>query len=131
MGTYGQVAVVGSQQDIVHIGQQCDGYPSGLGARIKMILGDDPTIVNGFGGDDAIPAAFNGMECLAAYLVGKLKADRIGHIYLEPSNGALDGEYIYTLSERAGKLRIVVKGGDGTVFYDGPFAAFDPDTLKV
>lgn len=105
----------------VHV--QCDGYPSGLGRSLQAICGP---IVNGFGAD-AAPSASNGMGCLAARIVHKLKTG-IGHVYLvaPPGKTDLGGGYTYDLRPDAGTTGAVLCrlwGYDGkTTEYDGPIA---------
>ncbi len=98
MGTRGNVVVESDGKAIIRIYRQWDTYPAGMGADLQEIVGD-PIICNGFGGDAAIPTHFNGMGCLAAYLVGELKTG-IGSVYVESVTDEPDGcfiEYVYTL----------------------------------
>lgn len=136
MGTRGHVVVVdGSGKRLVRIYRQFDTYPTGMGADLLSILGQ-PKLVNGYGRDDGIPEVFNGMGCLAAYLVGKLKADEIGNVYLHATDEEPDGvfiEWVYTLTPGADdRLWLQVEmlgGGTYTIVYDGPFAEFDPSAV--
>jgi hypothetical protein len=123
----------GSGDRLANIYHHYDGYPSGLGVKLKTILGDDPIIDMGVSGDMDCPQHFNGAGCLAAYLVARLKLGHsrsldgttrsIGNVYLEPIHYEPDGifiEYVYRIivTETAinngtlepGKLHIVVMG---------------------
>jgi hypothetical protein len=131
---------------IVTIYRQMDGYPSGHGKELAKFLAGR-TIVNGFGSGTPGKAS-NGMGCLAATLVGHLKGDSIGGIYLYPPDSEDCGEeYIYTISNSATRtgsginLKVeAVRGGYGdkprtlTVLFDGPpeeFSAEKAEALRV
>ena len=93
---------------------QCDGYIGGLGMEIKEILNDgDVRIGNGIGSMDFSPKTFNGMGCLAAYLIGKLKGEEIGHTYMchiPDEEEYEEQEYLYVLesdSEVTGNYKYV------------------------
>ena len=94
---------------IATIYRQYDGYPSGLGMDIYNILNNGKaTLLNGFG-DHKAPAYFNGMGCLAAYLIGELKERRIGNVYLYPPNSKIyNEEYVYTVFCKDNELMIEV-----------------------
>ena len=94
-------------QTLITIYRQYDGYPSGLAMDIFDALNADKgtTVLNGFG-DHTSPEFFNGMGCLAAFLIGKLKT-RIGNIYLYPPDSSDCGEeYTYTLYQDEQDLKI-------------------------
>jgi len=95
-------------QTICTIYRQFDGYYEGLGVDIYNILHKGHSeILNGFGNDSEVPNHFNGMGCLAAYLVGELKNKRIGNVYIYPPNAKKCGEeYVYTLWEHEGEVWI-------------------------
>jgi hypothetical protein len=99
MGTRGNVVVQEQGQNIVRIYRHFDTYPEGLGADLVSIL-QGAEIINGIRAGQQAPAFFNGMGCMAAYLVGKLKGDSIGNVRLELPDEEPDGlfiEYVYTL----------------------------------
>ncbi len=129
MGTRSIVNVI-SQYDnkpVLALYRQFDGYPSGMGNDIKKILNDgDVTLINGFNSQEC-PSHFNGMGCLAAYLVGALKGERIGNVYLYPI-GATE-EYNYTLYPVDNVLHMKC-AGYGKVFYDGPLSGFDGRAIE-
>lgn len=88
--------------------RQYDGYYEGLGIDIYNILHKGHSeILNGFGSDSAVPTHFNGMGCLAAYLIGELKNEKIGNVYIQTPNAKNCGEeYVYTLWEHEGEVWI-------------------------
>jgi len=115
---------------LVTIYRQFDGYPLGLGADIKKILGN-PRIVNGFSLlKDKTPEAFNGMGCLAAYLIGQLKTE-IGNVYIRhhSDNPKEDcwAEFFYKLMPSA-NMQLLIQVFDLTkneLIYNGPLAAWE------
>ena len=112
MGTRGNVVVQDRGENLVRIYRQFDSYLSGMGAGLKEMLGEQPRIVNGYGSGDDSPLAFNGMGCLAAYVIAHLK-DGIGNIYIQVVDEEPDGlfiEYVYTLYESGGKQPEVAFG---------------------
>lgn len=127
--------------------RQYDGYPSGMGNDLLNILnGGDVEITNGFGGDQAAPAVFNGMGCMAAYVIGALKQARIGNVYMYPSDhepGSCGEEYLYEFylavpnretPRKVLHLKVVGIGfawepeyaysAPDVVLYNGPFSEF-------
>jgi hypothetical protein len=113
MGTRSLTHIRGDDNEgiLVTLYRQMDGYPEGMGADLKAIVAD-VTLTNGFSGAQKLPKFANGMGCLAAYIVGKLKncgnhdykknkrvpGWSIGSIYLQPPGASDCGEeYVYTL----------------------------------
>jgi hypothetical protein len=140
MGTRSLTHIKDDGKMLVTIYRQMDGYPSGMGADIKKILNNGKSlIVNGYNLDQAAPQYFNGMGCLAAYLVGKLKKGKIGNIYLQPPRPSETEEYTYILScdkmtneikrSEFGKVKIIVKSG-GTTIYNGYLEDFNPKEVE-
>jgi len=86
----------------------CDGYPTGLLWDIKELLGEDPKIVNGLPLE--IPDAFDGMGCFAAWLVGSLKKDQFGDVYLLGTGTELEEEWTYKFYERDDSLYVKIVG---------------------
>lgn len=111
MGTRTLVHIKDGKKTIATIYRQYDGYPSGMGEDIKKALNNgEVEILNGYGGSSKIPAQFNGMGCLAAFLVGELKQKAIGNVYLFTANTKDCGEeFVYTLSEKKGKVLLKVQ----------------------
>lgn len=111
MGTRALVHIKDGKKTIATIYRQYDGYPTGMGEDIKEILNNgEVEILNGYCGSYKIPAQFNGIGCLAAYLVGELKEQKIGNVYLFAANSKDCGEeYVYTISEKKGRVYIKVQ----------------------
>ncbi len=111
MGTRAIVDVFDEDDEIlVTIYRQMDGYPDGLGMQLRDII-RGVALTNGFSGDQEIPTTFNGMSCFAAFLVGKLKGDTIGSVYLMPAGASDVGEeYRYTVKPTVnGKISVYHK----------------------
>jgi hypothetical protein len=127
MGTRALIHVKDSgikSRTLVTIYRQYDGYPSGLGVDIKTILNEgDVGIINGIGDHEA-PIYFNGMGCLAAWLIKWLK-EEIGNVYIvTPSGKDMGEEYTYTLYRDEQRLFIKAQGWEGKTFYDGDLSKF-------
>lgn len=84
---------------LLTIYRQFDGYPEGLGRDIHEAVGG-LRITNGNAG----AGTANGMGCLAAQLVTKLKGNCIGNVYIMPP-GAKDvwEEFVYEVRGRIGE----------------------------
>ena len=110
MGTRTLVHIKEGRKTIATIYRQYDGYPTGMGEDIKRILNNGQAqILKGYNNSSIIPEQFNGMGCLAAFLVGELKQQTIGNSYLFPPNAKDWGEeFVYTLSFVKGILNIKV-----------------------
>jgi hypothetical protein len=141
MGTRSLTAFKQGDEEIVVMYRQFDGYPGGHGEHLADIL-KGKLIVNGYQGDDQEKWNFNGMPCLAASVVAKMK-DGIGAFYLHKSGTRDCGEdYFYTVysgppetvkTERGHdrtvcRPKIKCQSGD-TVLFDG--FADDWDTAKI
>lgn len=129
MGTRTLVHIKDGKKTIATIYRQYDGYPTGMGDDIKEILNDGKVnILNGFG-DQQVPRHFNGMGCLAAYLIGELKQKKIGNVYIMAPNTKDTGEdYTYTISEDLGilNLKVVENGYNGNkTIFNGSLITFD------
>jgi hypothetical protein len=111
MGTRSLIHIKDGKKTIATIYQQYDGYPTGVGKNIKKILNwGRVKVLNGYSGSDKTPHAFNGMGCLAAYLIGELKDKKIGNVYLmAPNTKDVGEEFIYTISqyEYTVKLKVI------------------------
>jgi len=100
---------------IVSMYRQYDGYPEGWGKDMYDALNEGMVqILNGHQGQSP-PTAFNGLSCLAAWLIGELKEGTIGNVYLYPPDSEDVGEeYTYTLySDDDGELCMKVEGYTG------------------
>lgn len=144
MATRADVQVIENGKPIVHIYVHWDGYPAGLGRDILDILGPSPCVVNGYGSGEDCPETFNGMGCLAAYLIGKLKlrkentsddpwheAHTIGNVYIVPIHDPYE-EYAYIIRppDDDGRLLLTCRTGDGNTLYDGPLSGFAPEAVR-
>lgn len=133
MGTRTLVHIKDGKKTIATIYRQYDGYPTGMGEDIKEILNNgEVEILNGFGGSSKVPAQFNGIGCLAAYLVGELKEQKIGNVYLMAVNSKDCGEeFVYTISESKGKLNLkVFDVYENKTLYNGPLMGFCGETAE-
>lgn len=126
MGTRSLVKVKDGKATVACIYRQYDGYPAGMGQDLFDVLAYS-VIINRFRSSDVSPAKFNGMGCLAAWLVGHLKKNEIGNVYMMSPGTKMDNcsaEYEYTLTETRGHLRITVKNWKGQPLYKGTLAGF-------
>lgn len=127
MGTRSNVVVMEDGKQMVRIYRQYDGYPEGMGANLLKILADGQSkIVNGYqSSKDIAPFSFNGMGCLAAYLIGELKGGKIGNVYISGLQKLTEEEsyieYEYTIYFKNNKLYFKVDNRE-SITYDGPLA---------
>ena len=134
MGTRSLTIVRDEQgNEIVNMYRQFDGYPNGHGSELLERFAST-RLTCGFSPDDMNNTAVaNGMECLAAQVVGHFKPQMTpGGIYLYPAGVRDCGEeYIYELysskEPRTLNLKITSTFGDGIVLYDGTLSEFDPE----
>lgn len=78
MGTRSLLHIKDEGKTLVTLYRQYDGYPTGMGKDIKDALAKGKArLTNGYSGSDKNPEVFNGMGCLAAYLVVELKGRMI------------------------------------------------------
>lgn len=111
MGTRSTIAIYENTKHLVTIYQQYDGYPSGVGLQLAKFVSSGK-LVNGLSGDKG--PVFNGMGCLAAALIKKLK-DGPGGTYIVPEGQ--EEEHNYTVRGSAfGEcpLTISCKGYEST-----------------
>jgi hypothetical protein len=125
----------GDERPLVTIYRQMDGYPSGHGEDLAAIL-RGRRIVNGIGAGMTSDNASNGMGCLAATIIGKLKADSgIGGIYLMPAGSEDHGEdYVYLVNGSEGqpiRLTVLHANDRRKPLYDGPADAFDGAAVQA
>lgn len=116
---------------------QYDTYPDGLGERLKEMLGNT-TIINGYNSQKA-PAHFNGVGCMAAYVVGELKFNRysgkdvdksesIGNVYITTCDDRQ--EYNYFLSDLNGKVFLELTDYNEKTLFKGLISEFDSKQIK-
>jgi hypothetical protein len=147
MGTRARINVFDGNQVLVSIYRQFDGYPSGLGKELANFAGPFE-IVNGItlgeGPDKNPTPKANGMGCFAAQLIGHLKGDQVGNVYLRDTGPESHGEeYVYDLHDNNGKVFMAVLEGGVTMFgnpgeqaeemkmlYNGYASEFDADKLE-
>ena len=77
-------------ESIICMYRQCDGYLSGIGAELSENFGDTK-IISGISNETPGKYA-NGMGCLSAQIVEKMKNHDIGNVYLYPPKDNKDGE---------------------------------------
>lgn len=135
MSTRSNVVILENGKQLVRIYRQCDGYPTGMGADLKKLLsGGKSILVNGYSGTMQAPGHFNGLGCMAAWLIGAMKDSRIGNVYIDGRKKLgkkdFDIEYEYILSENVAthtlkmEVRTSHAGGWQTIF-DGELSEFD------
>jgi hypothetical protein len=107
--------------------RQYDGYLEGMGLDIRNALNNGQVeLRNGFSGGDKAPKQFNGMTCLGAYLIGQLKGDTIGNVYLTDSEDRQAYDYFIYPNDGTVNMRAE---SDSEVLYDGILAEFDPELI--
>jgi len=105
---------------------QYDGYPEGHPADIAKWLSEG-TVVNGF--NPSTPTlAFNGAGCLAARMIGHLKQDRIGNVYLHAfkDRGNADEDYMYDIivDQVNTSIKMIAYDSDNTIIFEGSVQEF-------
>jgi hypothetical protein len=133
MGTRGLIHIKDGKKTIVTIYRQYDCYEEGIGQEIFDILAQS-TIVNGYNARMQAPNQFNGVGCLAAYLIGVLKEQKIGNVYIMPPNCKdVWEEYTYTISlDNIGNLNLkVVDVYNKNTLYDGNLRAYSTRLKKL
>jgi hypothetical protein len=133
MGTRSIVHVKDGRKTIVTLYRQFDGYPSGMGNDIKRILNNgEVEILSGYGGYSKCPSNFNGMGCLAAFLIGELKEQKIGNVYIIPTNSSGHGEeYVYTISQKNNQVHIKVQDvWNKKILFNGPLKDFSGEKAE-
>jgi hypothetical protein len=127
MGTRALIHVKDGRKTIATIYRQYDGYPTGLGEDVKKILNNvNVIILNGYNDSCATPSKFNGMGCLAAYLIGELKQKKIGNVYIMAPNTEGSGEdFTYILSQDVNSVKLkVIDSYTKKVLYNGRLKDF-------
>ena len=110
-----------SNEEIVVMYRQYDGYPTGHGKELLEFL-KGMTIVNGISAKENPNKFANGMDCLAAQVVKHFKEDA-GGFYLHKSGTRDCGEeFIYTIYQDKDTRNIMIKVKDvydKTTIFDG------------
>ena len=73
----------------------CDGYWTSLGVRLGEFL-ESCVLVNGLGPSNPAGRVCNGFGCLVAQFIAEFKGGP-GHLYLFPTERALDMEFVYVV----------------------------------
>lgn len=123
MGTRATVVISSNHVQIVKLYSQFDGDFSGVGLDIARILAHVP-LVNGMSGEGP---CFNGMGCLAATLISKLK-DRPGTWYLRKPEYPPE-HYHYSISgeDMRPEKGILFQAYEGQeLMFSGPPEAYAP-----
>lgn len=122
MGTRSTTAIKGEDgRTLVTLYRQYDGYPTGHGQELADFL-KARTLINGIGNQTAQTHA-NGMGCLAAQLIGHLKGDQIGSIYI--TNEGDSEEYNYTIYSKNHEFYIRCESEYYGVLFNGLAKDFD------
>lgn len=113
MGTRSLTKIKGDDGKVLlTIYRQMDGYFSGMGRDLANFVASG-TLVNGISmGKDKVKQ-FNGMGCFAAQLVGALKGEQSGSIYIESNStkwGHADDEYNYEIFPAATPNGLKMRG---------------------
>lgn len=132
MGTRAQTLIYDGDILITNIYCHSDGYPSGHYQNLLDILNNgNCTITNGIMGN--CPVFFNGMGCLAAWLVKGLK-NGSGGIYLSSNDPLRDKpkwwpDYTYILRNEDCKLKLEFMRRD-IYLYKGLMSEASPEHLN-
>ncbi len=121
MGTRGTIHFIDGKRTIGSLYIQYDSYPSGLGADLLKYFGQY-RLCNGYGSAHDKNFA-NGIECLAAQVIAKLKTG-IGNVYMTGSRDRQ--EYNYFISAARELIDLKVTRHDGKIIYKGLLSQFDP-----
>lgn len=135
MGTRSLIHIKDGKKTIVTIYRQFDGYPTGMGNDIKNILNKGKVdILNGFSNSCKAPKQFNGIGCLAPFLIGELKERKIGNVYIFAPNAKDVGEeYVYTLSVTPSgqlKMKVLNTWNNKIIFFD-LLSKFDGEEVEA
>jgi hypothetical protein len=128
MGTRSLIHIKDGRTTLATIYRQYDGYPTGMGEDIKKLLNNGQVdILNGINGLSKTPAQFNGIGCLAAFLVGELKNKQIGNVYImPPGRNGFGEEYIYTITSKDGEVYMKVQDvWNKKILFNGLLSKFD------
>lgn len=118
MGTRALTFVYDDDVPMACIYSQWDGYPSDLGKDLATVI-NSRTLVNGLVGDTTTTA--NGMGCLAALIISKLKGNEAGGFYLYPVTTMDAGqEYEYHIFDK----KVIVKDKLQKKLFEGDWQSF-------
>lgn len=134
MGTRALIHIRESGKVLTTLYIHWDGYPTGLGADILEHL-KDHRILSGYSCGDDITNAFNGMGCLAAYLIHELKTG-IGGVYIHPAGSGAGPciEFVYTIYQKGEFIFLKVvscsMSRDDQPLYNGSLNGYIPKDLE-
>jgi hypothetical protein len=118
-----------NNKTIASVYRQYDGYPTGMGQDIFDILNKGQVeLRNGFAANDKVPAQFNGIECLGAYLIGQLKGDSIGNVYLTTADDRQ--EYDYFITSKNDTVHLRIQDYVGTTLFDNILSEFNSELVE-
>lgn len=127
MGTRSTTAILDERGiQLVKIYRQYDGYLSGHGQELADFL-NSKRLINGYANPNTTTEC-NGMGCLAAMLIGHLKQDRIGNIYITTPEST--EEYDYTIYPKDNRLYIKAESVYDGVVYNGLASEFDGSKIE-
>lgn len=93
--------------------RQFDGYLEGHGKELKELL-KGKKIIDGIQ-DQTIKESFNGIGCMGAWLIGQLKGNEIGSVYM--TNEEDSQSYDYTIfNSKDGDIMIMVESYDRVIY---------------
>jgi len=101
-----------SKELLANLYRQYDGSLGGHGKELRKLL-KGKRIINGIS-NQTIKEAFNGMGCLAAWIIGKFKKNNIGNFYIQPLEQIESYNYeIY--NSKNGEIMIKIENYDGII----------------
>lgn len=119
MGTRSETSFMDGDNEICRIYRQMDGYPSGHGLDLAKIC--NLKMVNGYTSGMQAGTHANGIGCLAAQVIQRLKEESgLGGIYLQMPSGPYGDwtDYVYVIRGNEGSIpTIECKQTDGTVVF--------------
>ena len=121
MSTHGTVHFKDGKKTIVSIYRQYDSYPTGLGQDIKDLVLYAATRQDW----PCIPT----MDSFAAWVIGKLKGDSAGNVYITQASDRQEFNY-FVSRDLVGNFILKVTSEEGSTLYSGYIADFNPKSLK-
>ena len=108
-----------TEEQLALIYVQYDGYPNGHPSEIAKWL-SEATVVNGFG-SNTTALTFNGAGCLAARMIGRLKNDSIGNVYMYPfqSRGNSGEDYMYDIVVEGQSINMIAYDYNNEKIFEG------------
>ena len=108
-----------TEEEIVVMYRQYDGYPEGHGRDLVNFL-NDMKVVNGIPGGKRVSQLANGVNCLAAQVVSHFKKG-VGDFYLHTGDTRDYGEeFVYTIYSKDNDLKVKVEDAyEDKVLFDG------------